>query len=116
MKNETIDEKDAVTQCIENCIECHAVCTQSLAYAMESGSENFNVSQMKLLQDCSEICQLSANFMLRDSESHKVSCKACSELCEKTAIMCEKVEDDDMMRVTAEIARECAGSCSEMAK
>jgi hypothetical protein len=67
------------------------------------------------LLDCAEICQTSANFMLRGSELHSRTCWACAEICERCARDCERLSDDAYMRACAEACRRCANSCKHMA-
>jgi hypothetical protein len=65
------------------------------------------------MMDCVEICQTSANFMMRGSEQHHLTCRACSEICSLCAEDCASM-DDDVMKKCAEVCRKCAKSCGEM--
>ena len=68
-----------------------------------------------MLLDCAEICQTSANFMLRMSDLHGLTCGVCAEVCERCAEDCERFVDDIMMQACAQACRHCAASCREMA-
>ena len=46
---------------------CHAVCTLSLQHCLASGGEHTEINLVGVLLDCAEMCQTSANFMLRGS-------------------------------------------------
>jgi hypothetical protein len=65
--------------------------------------------------DCAEICETSANFMIRGSELHHLTCGACAEVCDRCAEDCERMGDDETMRRCAETCRRCAESCHRMA-
>ena len=63
--------------------------------------------------DCIQICQASADFMLRGSKHHPHVCRECAEICEQCAQSCEAL---DGMEDCVKACRACAQSCGEMAK
>ena len=102
--------------CISNCLECHAACLETAANCLTMGGEHAAVDHQTLLQDCAEICQTSANFMLRVSPHHEETCGVCAKLCLACAKGCEDMAGrDDLMRRCAQICRKCAQSCERMA-
>jgi hypothetical protein len=126
-------------QCIENCTMCHNVCLETLNYSLWLGGRYNESVHLRLLMDCAEICQTSANFMLRGSDLHRKTCGVCAEVCEDCARDCEryavpgegggapmsrhsgksgvsKDNVDDQMKYCAEICKQCAKSCREMAQ
>lgn len=105
----------AVQECIENCTECHATCLSTAAHCLEKGGEHARPEHMTLLLDCAQICATSADFMLRNSERHHVTCGACAEICRACAEDCEQMADDPVMQRCAEMSRTCAESCERMA-
>jgi hypothetical protein len=66
------------------------------------------------MMDCAEICQISANFMLRNSDLHVHTCAACAEVCQRCAEDCARMSDDSRMGACAEMCRRCAESCRQM--
>jgi hypothetical protein len=108
--------EDQLVTCIQNCTDCHAVCTQALLYSYETGNEYAEPSHLVLLQDCADICQLSATFMLRESERHADVCRVCADICRDAAESCEQFKDDEMMAECAQVCRDCADSCERMAR
>jgi hypothetical protein len=86
-----------------------------VAHCLEKGGRHAEPQHIRLLLDCAEICQTSANFMVRGSDLHAATCRACAEVCERCADDCERMADDEMMRRCAEICRRCAASCAQMA-
>jgi hypothetical protein len=101
--------------CIELCQKCHDVCLQTVQHCLEKGGRHAEAAHIRLLLDCVEICQTSANFMIRGSDLHMETCRACAEVCERCAADCERLGDDPKMRECAEICRRCAESCTTMA-
>jgi len=109
-------EKTAEMQrCIDDCLSCHSVCLETVTHCLEMGGRHAEPRHIRLLLDCAEICQTSANFMLRGSDLHSRTCGVCAEVCVRCAEDCEQFRDDPMMMACAETCRRCAGSCQEMA-
>jgi hypothetical protein len=102
-------------QCIQECQSCHSVCLETVTHCLQKGGAHAEASHIRLLLACVEICQTSANFMLRGSELHTQTCGACAVVCERCAEDCERLGDDEMMRRCAEACRRCAESCRKMA-
>jgi len=113
--NEHDHAPDEMDECIEACLQCHVVCTMTAQYCLAQGGDHAEVSHVGLLLDCAEICQTSANFMVRGSPYHMVTCGACAELCRACADSCRTFADDDSMAHCAEVCDACASSCEQMA-
>jgi len=101
-------------QCIQNCTNCHAMCLSTIAYCLQQDGEHTEREHLTLLLDCAEICQVSANYMLRGSRHHPLTCGVCAELCTRCAESCEQM-NDAQMQSCAEVCRHCAESCQRMA-
>lgn len=133
-----LQHKALMQECIENCLRCHRVCMEAFNYSLWLGGRHNESVHLRLLLDCAEICQTSANFMLRGSDLHRETCGACAVVCENCAQDCErytasgvgqgaplsrhsdisqvsKENTDDQLKYCAEICRQCAKSCHEMA-
>jgi hypothetical protein len=103
-------------QCIDECTRCHHVCLATVSHCLELGGKHADPSHIGLLLDCAEICQTSANFMLRGSERHQLICGVCADICRACAEACERIAGgDQMMKDCAERCRRCAESCERMA-
>src|SRR5512133_1858890 len=85
-------------ECIQNCLDCHAICTETATYCLQMGGRHAEASHVRLLLDCAQICATSANFMLRQSDLHGRTCGVCAEVCERCAQSCEQFGDDGQMR------------------
>lgn len=102
-------------QCIQECLNCHSICLQTVSHCLQMGGKHADPQHIALLLDCAEICQTSANFMLRGSPLHGRTCGVCAEVCELCAQSCEQMGDDAMMQACAAACRRCAESCRQMA-
>jgi hypothetical protein len=103
-----------MAQCIQECTNCHRVCLETVAYCLQQGGRHAEAGHRRLLLDCAEICQTSANFMIRGSDLHGRTCAVCAEVCRRCAEDCERFGDDRQMRRCAEVCRRCAESCRRM--
>jgi hypothetical protein len=102
-------------QCIQNCLDCHRICLETVAHCLQQGGKHADPAHIRLLLDCAEICQTSANFMIRGSNLHGRTCAVCAEICDKCADDCDQFGNDSLMKSCAEACRRCAESCRQMA-
>jgi hypothetical protein len=103
-------------QCIDECTRCNNVCLATASHCLELGGRHADPAHIGLLLDCAEICQTSANFMLRGSDRHQLTCRLCADICRACAEACERIGgDDELMRQCAEECRRCQQSCERMA-
>jgi hypothetical protein len=101
-------------ECIQNCLSCHGICLNTVTHCLQMGGVHAEASHIRLMLDCAEICQTSANFMLRNSNLHHMTCGVRAEICTRCAEDCERF-DDPQMRACAKMCRQCADSCQRMA-
>ena len=109
-------EHDSMQEGIESCLNCHAVCTMTAQHCLVTGGEHADVNIVGVLLDCAEICQTSANFMLRGSPFHPITCAACAELCRACEEVCRSLAGDEQLDDCAELCAICADSCEAMAQ
>ena len=116
MSHERNQNMDA---CIDNCQSCHEVCLETISHCLEMGGEHASAAHIKMLQDCVQICQTSADFMIRGSKHHALTCGVCADVCAACADECERMatgEMTDVMQRCADACRQCAESCREMSQ
>ena len=101
-------------ECIDNCKSCHAMClSHASQHCLEVGGKHTEPSHLRLMLDCAQICATSADFMLRGSAYHALTCGVCAQICEACAASCEQVGGmDDCVQA----CRKCAQSCAQMAQ
>lgn len=110
------DRSPQMQTCIDDCLDCHSICLETVSHCLQMGGEHADPRHIGLLLDCAEICQTSANFMLRNSDFHSETCGVCADVCLACAASCEQFRDDKQMMACAEVCRRCAGSCREMSR
>lgn len=101
-------------RCIEACKQCHDICLQTaLTHCLRMGGQHVEEEHFRLMINCAEICQTTANFMLSGSSLHGAICTACAEVCDACAESCERIGGMDEC---VQACRHCAESCEDMAK
>jgi hypothetical protein len=104
--------KEAMQACIEACSHCHQVCLQTaMNHCLDTGGKHVEASHFRLMINCAEICQASANFQLSSSLFQHRLCLVCAEVCEACAADCDTLGGMDEC---AEACRECGVSCRQM--
>jgi hypothetical protein len=105
--------QDAMRECVDHCLACHRICLQmAMNHCLETGGQHVEPPHFRLMMNCAEICQTSANFMLSGSDLHHLTCGVCAEVCRRCAEDCARVGDmDECVRA----CRVCAESCEKMA-
>jgi hypothetical protein len=102
--------------CIESCWRSHVMCMETERYCLEKSGVHVMPAHMALLADCAEMCEKTANSLLRRSSKHAAVCIACAELCDTCAQECEAFKDDERMLLCARTCRDCAKHCRDMSK
>jgi hypothetical protein len=98
-------------ECIENCNEAAEV---SEWCADECLGDSNMEECARLCRDVADLTSLHARLMARGSRYSKDLAAACADACEMCADECEQ-HDADHCQLCAEVLRECAESCSNMA-
>ncbi|HEV8675849.1 MAG TPA: four-helix bundle copper-binding protein [Methylomirabilota bacterium] len=103
-----------VQECIELCLGCHRVCLETVAY-LAAGGQPAEVSHIRLLFNCAEICQTSASLLRGAADLTGRTCVACAEVCERCARYCDGFGADLQLRACADACRRCAAACRRQA-
>ena len=96
-------------QCAQLCANCHQVCLETIQHCLHMDGKHAEPHHIRLLADCTQICQTSADFMLRGSDLHKLTCGVCAEVCQRCAEDCDRIGGGDQQMKT------CADSCRHLA-
>jgi len=111
----TVSQIDSLSDeqraCIENCQEATEVCEWC---ADECLGDSEMEACARLCRDVADLTSLHARFMARGSEYSGTLAEACAEACEACADECD-THDADHCQVCADVLRECAESCRQMA-
>jgi len=105
-----------VQSAIHDCQECAQMCEQMIQHCLKEGGAHADPDHIGLLEDCVDICNLTARFLIRESSLHNLACELCAQITLVCAVDCERFESDEAMQACAKICRKCYASCSRKAK
>lgn len=114
MPRNTAQMSEPQRKCLDDCLQCYRSCLETAMYCLSRGGAHANDAHLRLMLDCAEFCQVSANFMTRGSEFHARICGVCAEICLRCADDCAQFAGDGRMQACAEACRRCAESCQMM--
>jgi hypothetical protein len=79
---------------------------------MQQGGAAAEWELNQLLLDCADINETAADFMLRSSRLHHLTCQVAAEVSDRCATACEKLAAEDrLLRETADACRRAATNC-----
>lgn len=115
MTTHTVDHlPNEMKDCITACWDCRTMVQKTLFnHCLEMGGNHVEQNHVRLMVDCMEICQTSADFMTRNSSVHASVCAACAEVCYACADSCVKIGGDEM-HACAQLCRECGEMCDNL--
>lgn len=103
----------AMQECINACWDCHQICLHTaLNHCLDTGGEHVAAKHFRLMMNCAEVCQTSANLQLSGSAYSKQQCALCATICEACCHSCEGMSG---MAAVEKACKACAKSCSSMA-
>jgi len=102
------------SQCIDECLKCHRLCGDTVTQCLLIGGAYARPELIRLLWDCAQICQTTADFMLRKSSFQLQASNLCIDICTQVTEVLAEFEDDRMMRVCIISNQRCAAICREM--
>lgn len=108
------ESSSEMERCADLCFDCYRVCSTTIQACLSKGGNHVEPIHIKVLEDCAKICALSGDFLIRNSELHQHTCRACADICERCANECSQMTDDDLMQQCAETCSRCAESCKSM--
>jgi hypothetical protein len=99
---------------IEACMKCAQACEECFTACLHDTDIQARANMLKLLNDCSEMCFQTVQFMARNSTFSKALQAVCVQICEACAMECEKFNDMHSQEC-AKVCRQCADACRQMA-
>jgi hypothetical protein len=104
-----------ISQCIDSCTTCHRACLDAAGYCLQQGGVHAAADHVGLLLDCAQICNTTADFLIRSAPLHAGVCGACADVCDKCADSCDQFTGDAAMAACASACRSCAAACRRAA-
>jgi len=112
----TMNTRDPIKACIQLCWDCRHMCQDTLYnHCLKMGGTHVAPDHVKIMSDCIQICQASADVMVRGSALHAEVCRACAAICRACADSCARIGDAHMQACASQ-CRKCAQACEEMSR
>lgn len=86
---------------------CHDTCLEAFTYCARIGGKHMAREHVILMESCIELCQTTANFLLRYAPLTEELCSLCASICKQCATSCNALNDMQMNR--------CAIACQKAA-
>ncbi|KCZ70685.1 hypothetical protein ANME2D_02708 [Candidatus Methanoperedens nitroreducens] len=113
----TIERSEEVQRCIDECLTCHSILLETaVEHCLRMGGKHAAQDHMRMMLDCSDICRVSADFMLRGSKFSARICDICAQINDRCAESCDQFVGDDKMMACSDQCRRTADSCREMVR
>ena len=106
------DYNQRLSQCVQDCLDCQNIGLETISYCLGM-SDTYPV---RSILDCIEICQVTADLIMRGSKLRDELCKVCIEACEKCELFCNQFDSDFQMKACGQACRNCVDSCKEILK
>lgn len=97
--------------CMQACQQCHEACRKAAFGLSPAAAQDLAADDVRLLMECAELCQLSANWQLAGSQYCRQICAVCAEVCRQCQDRCN---DNEGMQECAAACQRCAESCAAM--
>ncbi|OQB24878.1 MAG: hypothetical protein BWY11_00804 [Firmicutes bacterium ADurb.Bin182] len=97
---------NALNRCAQGCLECFAKC-------LDEDEARNRTDLIKVLCDCSKICQLASMLLMENSKFSKQFCEFCADILESCALSCSRFEDKYCVKC-AEECNICAIECRSL--
>jgi hypothetical protein len=95
--------------------ECKAACNNCLTSCLDEKDVKMMAKCIKLDLDCAKICEITADFISRQSDHAQHLIKECIEICTKCAQECVKYDMEHCQRC-AVACKKCAEVCKNFEK
>jgi hypothetical protein len=100
-------------ECIDACIEAAAMCREALALGL-GATAAYLPEHLRTLADCSDVCQMTAALLTRESDFRADVCRLTAEVCKVCAQSCRHFATHELM-LCAERCEDAADACETLA-
>ncbi|MFV8258386.1 four-helix bundle copper-binding protein [Bdellovibrio bacteriovorus] len=114
MRTNPLQDSDTA-KCINFCFTTYRVCLETLNHVQDHGMRFAQTELTSLLQLCADTCDLHARMEMAEADFAPQAAELCFQICNRTALECEKFPEEPIVIKCADICRKCAEHCRGMA-
>jgi hypothetical protein len=113
-------DRDLLVRCIEECVDCAAVCTGCSDACLAEPDVAEMVRCIRLCLDCADVCSATARLVLRQTEAEHAVLRpvveACAAACLASGDECARhASHHEHCRVCEQSCRRCEAACDALA-
>lgn len=112
----TTKTKAALKQSMKDCMEAHIACVELESRAREMDDMRVDETLLRVIRECAEMCRLTSEAALHDSDSRPVLAKACIEVSRRCAEDCARFHGNVEMQRCADACARAILACQRLAK
>jgi hypothetical protein len=103
-------------QSMKDCMEAHVSCVELEARAREMDDLRVDGALLRVIRECAEMCRLTAEAALHDSDSRPAFAKACVEASRRCAEDCARFLGNVEMQRCADVCARAVLACQKLAR
>jgi hypothetical protein len=112
-------DRDVLVRCIEECLDCGAVCTSCADACLAEPDVPELVSCIRFCLDCADACRAAGSVLTRQTEAApevvRAITQACAVACRASGDECERhAAHHDHCRICEGVCRRCEQACNEV--
>lgn len=116
----TVTTMEAMTpvirQSMKDCMEAHISCVELERRAREMDDLRVDASFLRTVRECAEMCRLTAEAALHDSDSRSALAKACVEVSRRCAEDCARFQGNVEMQRCADVCARAVLASQRLAR
>lgn len=106
----------ALKQNMKDCMEAHISCVELEARAKQMDDLRVDDSLLRVIRECADMCRLTAEAALHDSDSRPALAKACVEVARRCAEDCARIMGNVEMQKNADACARAVLASQRLAK
>lgn len=106
----------ALRQSMNDCLEAHLSCVELEAQARKMDDLRVDRALLRTIRECAEMCRLTAEAALHDSESRPALARACVEVSRRCAEDCARIQGNAEMQRCADVCARAVVASQKLAR
>jgi len=106
----------ALKESMKDCMEAHISCVELESRARKMDDQRVDDALLRVIRECADMCRLTADAALHDSESRTALAKACIDVTRRCAEDCARFMGNVEMQRCADVCARAVLACQRLAR
>lgn len=106
----------ALKESVKDCMEAHISCVELETRARTMDDLRVDDALLRVIRECADMCRLTADAALYDSESRGALAKACVDVARRCAEDCARFRGNVEMQRCADVCARAVLACQRLAR